>query len=257
MKPVFDGYGRYYDLLYRDKDYPAEAAWVLERIRAQCPQAESILELGCGTAAHAVALAQRGIAVHGIDRSDTMLGRARARIEREPPTIRSRLRFAQGDVRSVRTGEKYDAVISLFHVVSYLNSDADLALAFETAAAHLHPGGLFLFDFWYGPAVVAQKPEVRVKRLADHECAITRIAEPASRSGENIIDVNYSLFIEQKSTGGITRLQETHSMRYLFPAELKALASPWFDPVDARAWMSETPPDPSTWSACQTMVRKP
>ncbi len=256
MTPVFDGYSRYYDLLYRDKDYPAEAAWVLSRIRSHSPQAARILELGCGTAAHAVALAQQGVAVHGIDRSESMLARARERIERESPEIRSRLRLAPGDVRTGRTGEKYDAVISLFHVVSYLNADRDLALAFETAAQHLNPGGLFLFDFWYGPAVLSQKPDVRVKRLADHECAITRIAEPGLRADENIVDVNYSLFIEQKSTGLITRLQETHSMRYLFPAELHALASPWFDPVDLRAWMSAAQADASTWSAFQTMARK-
>lgn len=256
MKPVFDGYSRYYDLLYHDKDYPSEAAYVLSRIRSYCPQASRILELGCGTGAHAVVLAREGMAVHGIDRSDSMLERARERIERAPPAIRSRLRIAPGDVRSVRTGEQYDAVISLFHVVSYLNTDHDLALAFETAAAHLHPGGLFLFDFWYGPAVLAQKPDVRVKRLSDHECAITRIAEPKLRSAENIVDVNYSLFMEEKASGLITRLQETHSMRYLFLPELSALAAPWFEPVDARAWLLETPPDTSTWSACQTMVRK-
>lgn len=256
MKPVFDGYSRYYDLLYQDKDYPAEAAYVLSRIRSHCPQAGRILELGCGTAAHAVALAREGVSVHGIDRSDSMLGRARDRIDVESSEIRSRIRVAPGDVRSVRTGEKYDAVISLFHVVSYLTTDQDLALAFETAAEHLPPGGLLLFDFWYGPAVLNQQPDVRVKRLADHECAITRIAEPELRPRENIVDVNYSLFIEQKASGHITRLQETHSMRYLFLAELDALASPWFEPLDARAWLSEAQPDASTWSAFQTMARK-
>ncbi len=256
MKPVFDGYSRYYDLLYQDKDYAAEAAYVLSRIRSQCPQADRILELGCGTAAHAIALANQGVSVHGIDRSDSMLGRARERIERESPEIRSRIRVAAGDVRSVRTGEKYDAVISLFHVVSYLNSDRDLALAFETAAEHLHPGGLFLFDFWYGPAVLSQKPEIRVKRLSDHECAITRIAEPELRSDEDIVDVNYSLFIEDKASAVISRLQETHSMRYLFLPELQALAGHWFEPLDTHAWLSDEPPDTTTWSAVATMVRR-
>ena len=256
MNPVFDGYGRYYDLLYQDKDYPTESAYVLSRIRSYCPQASRILELGCGTGAHAVALAREGMSVHGVDRSDSMLERGRERIEREPPEIRSRLRIAPGDIRSVRTGKECDAVISLFHVVSYLNIDQALALAFETAAAQLHPGGLLLFDFWYGPAVLSQKPDVRVKRLSDQECAITRIAEPKLRSAENIVDVNYSLFIEEKASGLITRLQETHSMRYLFLPELSKLSAPWFNLVDTRAWLSEALPDTSTWSAFATMARK-
>lgn len=36
-KPVFDAYSSYYDLLYQDKDYAAEAAYVLSAIRAHKP----------------------------------------------------------------------------------------------------------------------------------------------------------------------------------------------------------------------------
>jgi SAM-dependent methyltransferase len=256
MKPVFDAYSTYYDLLYRDKDYSAEAAYVLSRIRASKPDAEKLLELGCGTGAHAVALARQGMRVTGIDLSPSMLERAMRRLEDEPPTIRSRVQLVQGDLRSLQTGKKYDAVISLFHVVSYQTTNQDLALAFETAAKHLDPGGLFFFDFWHGPAVLNQKPEVRVRRLFDSDYEVTRIAEPELRSRESIVDVNYSLFIKDKSSGAITDLKETHSMRYLFIPELIALAADWFEPVAVHAWLSESIPDTSSWSACATMVRK-
>lgn len=256
MKPVFDGYSRYYDLLYQDKDYASEATYVLSRIHMHCPAATRMLELGCGTGAHAVALARSGMAVHGIDRSHSMLEQSSDRIARESREIRSRIRVAPGDLRSIRTGEKYDAVISLFHVVSYLNSNEDLGLAFETAAAHLLPGGLFLFDFWYGPAVLTQRPEVRVRRLSDDDWTVTRIAEPELRSRENIVDVNYSLFIEEKGSGAITSLRETHSMRYFFVSELSALAANWFEPLDTRAWLSDGPPDTTTWSGFAIMARK-
>ena len=256
MTPVFDGYGRYYDLLYRDKDYAAESAHVLSRIRATRPDASRILELGCGTAAHAVALAKQGMHVEGIDRSESMLARAAARLQHEDPEVQSRVRVACGDARSIRTGRKYDAVIALFHVVSYLNSDADLVRAFSTAAEHLTPGGIFLFDFWYGPAVLTQRPEVRVRRLSDDDCLVTRIAEPVLLSSENIVEVNYTLFIEQKATGVITSLRETHSMRYFFLPELGQLARDWFEVREVRAWLSDALPDTDTWSGCAVMVRK-
>ena len=48
MKPVFDAYSSYYDLLYQDKDYAAEAAYVLSAIRAHKPDAEQVLELPLG-----------------------------------------------------------------------------------------------------------------------------------------------------------------------------------------------------------------
>jgi len=78
---VFGSYARYYDLLYRDKDYAAEAADALRRIRAHSPQARRILELGCGTGLHAIELARRGCQVTGIDISEPMLESARRRLE--------------------------------------------------------------------------------------------------------------------------------------------------------------------------------
>ena len=46
---VFAGYSRYYDLLYRDKDYAAESLYVSQLIKTHSPDAVSIMEIGCGT----------------------------------------------------------------------------------------------------------------------------------------------------------------------------------------------------------------
>ena len=229
MSQVFDAYARYYDLLYRDKGYAAEAEYVASHIHGRAPQAKRILELGCGTGAHAEHLARMGYTVHGVDLSEAMLARAEARKAALPSEVAARLSFGLGDVRTVRTGETYEAVISLFHVMSYQTTNTDLAAAFETAATHLEPGGLFLFDFWYGPAVLTQKPEVRVKRLEDDEIKVTRIAEPVMHVNESIVDVNYTVFIEVKATGKVEQVRETHRMRYLFLPELLQFA-------DAEVW---------------------
>jgi len=238
MSKTFDVYARYYDLLYRDKDYAAEAEYVASLIREHAPQAKRILELGCGTGAHAEQLARMGYTIHGVDLSEAMLARAEARKASLPPEVAARLSFGLGDVRTVRTGETYDAVISLFHVMSYQTANADLEAAFKTAAAHLKPGGLFLFDFWYGPAVLTQKPEVRVKRLEDDVIKVTRIAEPVMQVNENVVDVNYTVFIELKATGEIEQVRETHRMRYLFLSELSYIADPetWAD-FKSMGWM--------------------
>ncbi len=70
---VFDEYARYYDLLYRDKDYQAEADYVAGLIQRFNPKAQSILELGSGTGIHAALLAEKGFTVHGIERNAEML----------------------------------------------------------------------------------------------------------------------------------------------------------------------------------------
>jgi SAM-dependent methyltransferase len=229
VSQVFDTYAHYYDLLYRDKDYAGESEYVAAHIRKQAPQAKLILELGCGTGAHAEHLARMGYTVHGVDLSKAMLARAEARKAALPPEVAARLSFGLGDVRTVRTGETYDAVISLFHVMSYQTTNADLEAAFETASVHLQPGGLFLFDFWFGPAVLTQRPDVRVRRLEDEEIKVTRIAEPEMHVNENVVDVNYTVFIEVKASKAVEQVRETHRMRYLFLPELLCFA-------DAETW---------------------
>lgn len=246
---IFDAYAHYYDLLYSDKDYAAEAEYVASHIRKQAPGAKRILELGCGTGAHAAQLARMDFTVHGVDLSDVMFARAEARKATLPAAEAENLTFAIGDVRTVRTGETYDAVISLFHVMCYQSTNADLEAAFETAASHLTPGGLFLFDFWYGPAMLTQKPEVRVKRIDDEHIKVTRIAEPVMRVNENIVDVSYTVFIEEKETGKIDQLQETHRVRYLFLSEIeKILRGCGFQLLISQAWMTDCPLGYEHWA---------
>lgn len=257
MSRVFDAYARYYDLLYRDKDYAGEAEYVASHIRAHAPKARRILELGCGTGAHAGHLARLGYTVHGVDLSQTMLARAAARKSALPPDTAARLSFSPGDVRTVRTGETCDTVISLFHVMSYQTTDADLAAMFETAAHHLRPGGLFLFDFWHGPAVLAQKPEVRTKRLEDDDIEVTRTANPVLHADESVVDVNYHVRIEIKATGKIEEVRETHRMRYLSAAEVAHFAEPgrWAG-VETCAWMGHQPPGVGDWSGFARATRR-
>lgn len=252
---AFDTYAHYYDLLYRDKDYAAETAYVVSHIREHAPQAERILELGCGTGAHAEHLARMGYTVHGVDMSKTMLARAKARKANLPPEISARLSYSLGDVRTVRTNKVYDAVISLFHVMSYQVRNADLEAAFETASIHLRPGGLFLFDFWHGPAVLIQRPEVRVKRLEDKKIKVTRIAEPLMHVNENTVDVNYTMFIEEKATGKVEQVQETHSMRYLFLPELLRYGARDFKERCNYAWMTNDALDAGAWTGVEMLVR--
>jgi SAM-dependent methyltransferase len=249
MSQVFDVYARYYDLLYRDKDYAAEAEYVASHIRNQTPNAKRILELGCGTGAHAEHLARMGYTIHGVDLSEAMLARAEARKAFLPPAVADRLSFSLGDVRTVRTGETYDAAISLFHVMSYQTTNADLEATFTTAAIHLKPGGLFLFDFWFGPAVLMQQPDVRIKRLEDDKIKVTRIAEPTMNVNENVVNVNYTVFIELKSSGEVEQVCETHKMRYLFLPELSYLADPevWTD-LKSQGWMRLDPLRQDDWA---------
>lgn len=254
---VFAGYSRYYDLLYRDKDYATEAEFVNTLLQRHTTGAREILELGCGTGAHAESLARLGLSVHGIDVSETMLACAYERKHRLSAEIASRLVFSSGDLREVRLEGMFDAVIALFHVMSYQTKNSDIAAALATASRHLKPGGIFIFDFWYGPAVLNERPEVRIKRLADESSRITRIAEPVLHPVQNRVDVHYTVMIRDQLSGAVEELQEVHQMRYLFHPELTLLCGDaGLEEVDSGEWLTGRAPDLDTWGV-YLVVRKP
>lgn len=247
---VFANYARYYDLLYRDKDYAAEAEYVACLIRKFHPSARSILELGSGTGIHASLLAKKGFTVHGIERSPEMLVRSQTLADNQN-TGGDRLTFTAGDIREARLNKIFDVVISLFHVISYQTSNEDVQAAFETARHHLKPGGIFIFDAWYGPAVLTERPAVRIKKMADEKIEVTRLAEPVLHPNENLVDVNYHVFVRDHATGAVKELQETHVMRYFFKPEIELIASHnGLKILNSEEWLTGKPIGPDTWSAC-------
>ena len=245
---VFLNYARYYDLLYRNKDYAGEAEFVHQLLQTHAPDTKSILELGCGTGTHAVCLAKQGYQLHGVDFSTDMLQRASERRSHLPSNLVSKLEFSHGDIRSVRLSQQFDAVVSLFHVISYQTTNEDLRAAFATAKAHLKMNGVFIFDCWYGPAVLSERPTVRVKRLEDEAIAITRIAEPVMYPNENLVDVHYEVFVKDKINGAVEELQETHRMRYLFQPEVDLFMADFgLKVVECKEWMTSSEPGFNAW----------
>lgn len=251
---IFGNYSAYYNLLYKDKDYKSEVNYIDMMIKKYLPKAQSILDLGCGTGKHDFLLAEKGYHVSGVDRSKDMLAEANKQLEllkSSNPPAANKLDFHQGDIRSFRLKKRFDVIILLFHVISYQITNEDLLLSFETILNHLKPEGIIIFDFWYAPTVMSVQPSVRVKRLEDDKIRITRIAEPVIHHRENIVDVNYQIFIQNKESSLVKELNEHHRMRYLSEPEINLLLSQkGFEIIDAAEFLSHKPLGANTWSAC-------
>jgi SAM-dependent methyltransferase len=245
-EPNFQKYSAVYDLLYGDKDYVAEADYVAQSIRAAAPAARTILEFGSGTGRHGRLLAERGFEVYGIERSPDMVALAKA----SPAAPGSLHRFdcEVGDVRSVALHRRFDAVAALFHVISYQPGDDDLRASFAAAARHLVPGGVFLFDVWHGPAVLAQRPKRRVKKVGNDDIAVVRTASPHHDASSRTVKVVYDIECRDRRSGEIVRFSEDHVMRYLFPDEIEAFAaSCGLRLFASEEFLTGRPPSDSTW----------
>lgn len=214
----FTKYAFYYNLFYENKNYAGEAKVISNLIRSQKPEAVDVLDMGCGTGRHDIELSKLGYHMCGVDMSKNMISIAKKNARREQ---NSEIIYEVGDIRSYKTHQKFDVVLSLFHVISYQNSNQDLISAFHSIYNALKDGGICIFDVWYGPGVLREFPAVRVKRIKSENLKITRIAEPILHPRENIVDVNYEIQIQDTTSNLVETIKETHSMRYLFTPEIE------------------------------------
>lgn len=248
MNSVFDAYAAYYDLLYKDKDYSTETHFVHELlVKHGVRENASLLELGCGTGMHAEEFARLAYRVHGVDLSPKMVEAANSRKLKE---FVKQLEFAVGDLRTLDTGKTFDAVVSLFHVASYQITNVDISAMFKTAAKHLKPDGVFLFDCWYGPAVLTNRPVARTKRIGDGKIQVLRTAEPVMHPNENVVDVNYTVKVMGEGNEPVSEFHEKHRMRYLFSPEIELMLNlAGMRLVDCVEWLTADAPGFESWTA--------
>jgi SAM-dependent methyltransferase len=224
MDPVFGrAYAEDYDLLYQDKCYESECD-TGEKVsrRFHDGPVSSILDLGCGTGNHALPLARRGYRVVGVDRAPDMLARAHTKAAKcaERGNVPE---FVEADVRTLDLGERFDMALMMFAVLGYQLANDDVLAAFSAVHRHLHPDGLFVFDFWYGPAVLAVRPGDRVRVVPAEGGRLIRAASATLDTTRQICEVCYRLW-HLEGDRLLHETEERHHMRYFFAQELSLFA---------------------------------
>ena len=101
-----------------------------------------VLDLACGEGTFAVAMANRGLRVTGVDLSPEMLEIARQRAATEGV----RVRFLKQDMRSLSLRGRFDLVTCWFDSLNYLLEIDDLARTFAGVSRVLDENGVFIFD---------------------------------------------------------------------------------------------------------------
>lgn len=237
-EPFGEAYAAAYDALYREKDYEGECD-LIERLLL-CHGGASpgrLLDLGCGTGGHAFPLARRGHRVAGVDRSPGMLSHAAAK--------GGEVELHRADMRALDLGRRFDTVLMMFAVLGYQHENADLLAALRTVRRHLTPGGLFVFDVWNGPAVLAERPGPRVRTVETAQGTLVRSSEARLDVMRHLCEVRFSL-----RAGGAAAHEERHVMRFFFPQELDlALGAAGLRLLDLRRFPDgEAPADERAWT---------
>jgi SAM-dependent methyltransferase len=218
-------------------DHYGDGAWYdaeYVHIRADVPYYAGVaaraggplLELAAGTGRLTFPMAEAGATVHGVDLAPAMVREAWRKLERAPAEVRARLGFSVGDMRSVRLGRTFSAVVLGFNTLMHMTEDADLAGALATASEHLEVGGRFHLDLYTPfPELLARDPAGRYdpQQMIDprtgerHVVTESNVYEP--RRQLNVMRFHYQQVDRLGRPVGEERVAEV-SLRVIFPREL-------------------------------------
>jgi ubiquinone/menaquinone biosynthesis C-methylase UbiE len=138
-----ESFGEDYLIVYRHRTLSAAEREVRRMIGwLGLPAGARVLDVGCGTGRHALALGKLGYRVTGLDLSETLLTHAR----RLAPEMG--IDWHLGDMREMPfPANRFDAVVNWFTTFGYFATDAENARVLGEIARVLKPGGRFLIDY--------------------------------------------------------------------------------------------------------------
>jgi SAM-dependent methyltransferase len=236
---TFRSYSKYYDLFYQKKNYKKEVDCIIKLLKKFKFKKKELLEFGSGTGNHAEFFVKKGYKVHGIEKSKNMIALSKKI---------NGFTCQHGDICKIKLKKKYDIVLSLFHVINYQNNKKNLNDFFKNARYHLKPKSILGFDFWYTPAVNFQKPKIRLSEFKNKNLRIIKLAEPEIIKQKNIVNVKYTIIMNNffKKTTEVVR--ENHRMKHFSLNDLeKAFKKYKFRYIYSRELISNKKPSKNTW----------
>ena len=166
------------------------------------------LELGIGTGRIALPLAQRGIRVHGIDLSEAMVARLRAKPGAD------QIGVTVGDFATTTVEGRFSVAYLVFNTIMNLTTQDEQVACFQNVAAHLQPGGCFVIE--------VMVPDLQ--RLPPGE-TVRPFTVSATRLGFDEYDVAAQGLISHHYWAVDGKLEgDSIPFRYVWPAELDLMA---------------------------------
>ena len=180
-------------------------------VEINCNRTCRIPDIGCGTGRHAIELARRGYPVVGIDLSESMLGKARAKAQAAGVTAE----FIRADARDLQFRNEFDRAIMVCEGgFPLMQTDEMNFMILQSAAAALKDGGKFIFTTLNGLVPLFHSVKEFLNKNADE-----------TRSSSNTFDLmtfrEISAFDFVGDSGNPHNVQANE--RYYVPSEISWL----------------------------------
>jgi SAM-dependent methyltransferase len=166
------------------------------------------LELGIGTGRIALPLTQRGIRVHGIDLSEAMVARLRAKPGAE------KIGVTIGDFATTTVEGTFSVAYLVFNTINNLTTQEEQIGCFQHVGAHLEPGGCFVIEVGV-PGLQRLPPGETVRAF---NVSATRLGfDEYDVVSQGLISHHYSIVDAKLEVLSIP-------FRYVWPSELDLMA---------------------------------
>jgi len=240
QRRLYDDLAWTWPIISAKEHYVHEAETFVAALRAHARrEVKTLLHLGCG-GGHLDYTLKAHLAVTGVDLSEAMLSLARQ--------LNPEATYLAGDVRTVRLGRTFDAVM-VADSIDYMLTEEDLRAAFATAFAHLKPGGAFCtYAEETADSFQQNRTRCSIRSYGDVEIVFVENAydpNPADTTYENV-------FVYLIRRGGRLQIETDRHLGGLFPVatwvrllgeagfQVTQLA---FDDEESMPWFSGVKPD--------------
>ena len=213
---------KFYDLLYKDKDYEGEAKYIHELIKNNFHSnglSLKILDLACGTGKHLIELGKLGYShLFGSDITSEMIKLAKKNSKDKNQNIKYyNYSFQEAD----QITKKFDIIISMFSAINYVTTYEEQVQSLKNIHNLLDNGGIFIFDYWNGNAVVKDYSPVRVLKKKNKKAQLIRFSETSIDLIAQRAEVKFSCHYMED--GIISEFEELHHLHYYFFSEMSNL----------------------------------
>ena len=248
-------YSKLYDTFNSEKNYAAESNFVSTVFKkfSSIQEPLSILDLGCGSGKHLFELEKlftNGVKITGVEKSVNLCEQAKQ-------LLGTKAEIHSCDITEFASAEKFDLIVSLFHVSAYQTTSAEFLKFIEIVSHNLSDRGVAIIDFWNRTAWFDDPPIIRSKSAQFENMVYERISVPEIDllNGTLVLTMDIERVTETSREKIVT---EFHALRALTLFEIELAASANGLSVNHfGAWMKiESPLTIDTWYG-YTVLSKP